>query len=167
MWQYHAKFCPLCGAVLVVALVESRERQRCSGCAFVLYRNPASASAGVVLDESRRVLLIQRAIPPFEGQWALPAGYQEVDEDPRQTALREIYEETGIRAEVQGLFDVIFIPDDPRKPANVTVFLCRPVGGELKAGTDARAAAWFPLEELPAGLAFRNAELILDRLPRS
>jgi ADP-ribose pyrophosphatase YjhB (NUDIX family) len=166
VWQLRAKYCPLCGAALVLALIEGRDRQQCEDCAFVLYRNPACASAGVVLDDQRRVLLIRRRILPFAGQWALPAGYQEVDEDPRATVLREIYEETGIHAEVESLFDVIFVPDDPRKPANVAVFLCRPVGGVLKPGSDAAEAAWFGLDALPEDLAFQNAELILDRIPR-
>jgi len=166
VWQLRAKYCPLCGAGLVLAMVEDRERQRCSGCAFVLYPNPACASAGVVLDDRRRVLLVRRRIQPYAGQWALPAGYQEVDEDPRATALREIYEETGIRAEVESLFDMIYVPDDPRRPANVAVFLCRVVGGVLNSGSDATDAAWFGLDALPQDLGFRNAELILDRLPR-
>lgn len=166
MWQLHAKYCPLCGAALVRVMLEDRERQRCPSCSFVLYPSPACASAGVVLDDQRRVLLVRRRIQPFAGQWALPAGYQDIDEDPRATALREIYEETGIRAEVDSLFDMIFVPDDPRRPANVAVFLCRFVGGELRPGSDAAEAAWFGLDALPEDLAFRNAELILDRLPR-
>ena len=64
------------------------------------------------------------------------------------------------------LFDVIWMPDDPRKPANVIVYLCRPVGGELRAGSDASEAAWFRLDELPGEIGFHNAERILARLPR-
>jgi 8-oxo-dGTP diphosphatase len=130
----------------------------------VLYLNPASASAGVVLDEHGAVLLIQRKIPPFAGDWAFPAGYQEIDEDPRDTVCREVVEETGILVEVTELLDVLFVPDDPRKPANVTVFLCRPVGGTLLAGSDAASAAWFPLDALPPNLGFDNNALILAKL---
>ena len=60
------------------------------------YQNPACAAAGAVVDGDGRVLLIRRRIAPFRGDWALPAGYQEIDEDPRETALREVREETGI-----------------------------------------------------------------------
>lgn len=162
MWAFRARYCALCGAELIVALVEGRERKRCTACAFVLYLNPASAAAGVVLDDDGSVLLMRRAIEPFRGSWALPAGYQEYDEDPRQTVVREIFEETGVRAEVVELLDVIFVPDDPRKPANVTVFLCRQVGGTIAAGDDAMEAAWFPLDRLPGNLGFECNVTILE-----
>jgi ADP-ribose pyrophosphatase YjhB (NUDIX family) len=156
----------LCGAALTLAHVEGRERRRCAGCTFVLYENPASAAAGVVVDESRRVLLIQRAIEPYRGFWALPAGYQEVDEHPRQTVAREIREEAGIEVDVVELLDLLFIPEDSRKPANLAVFLCRPTGGDLRPGHDADAAAWFDLERLPEKLGFDNGPRILRWLER-
>lgn len=161
MWGLRAKYCALCGAELISAQVEGRERKRCPSCSFVLYLNPASAAAAVVLDGQGRVLLMRRSIPPHQGSWALPAGYQEVDEGPRETVVREVREETGIEIAVQELLDVIFIPDDPRKPANVTVFLCREVGGQLAAGDDALDAAWFPLDALPEDLGFAcNVEIL-------
>lgn len=166
MLHARSRYCPLCSVALVRVEVEGRERPRCPDCGFVYYFNPACASAAAVVDESDRVLLIQRRIEPFRGAWALPAGYQEIDEDPRDTALREVLEETGIRAEVERLFDVIWMPDDPRKPANVIVYLCRPVGGSLRAASDARAVDWFSLDALPANIGFGNADRILARLPR-
>ncbi len=167
MWQRSANYCPLCGrAALADQPLEGRERRRCLECGFVLYENPASAAAGAVIDADGRVLLIRRAIPPFQGDWALPAGYQEIDEDPRTTALREIREETGIHAEISELLDVIFVPYDQRKPANVIVYLCRPVGGALRAAGDASDAAWFDLDDLPANIGFDNAELVLGPLAR-
>lgn len=164
VWHRQAKHCPLCGALLTSAHVEGRERQRCPACTFVLYENPASAAAGLVVDEARRVLLIHRAIEPYRGSWALPAGYQELDEQPSQTAAREIREESGIEVEVVELIDLLFIPEDARKPANLAVFLCRPIGGALRPGHDADDAAWFDIERLPAKLGFDNGPRILDWL---
>ena len=164
MWHLRASYCPLCGTPLDQALVEGRERPCCSACDFVLFKNPASAAAAVVLDPACRVLLIRRRIPPYRGEWALPAGYQEIDEHPQETVVREVREETGIEIEVTGLHDVVYFPDDPRKPANVIVFLCRPVGGELKAGSDASEAAWFELDRLPEDIGFHNDTHILGPL---
>ena len=127
--------------------------------------NPASAVAAAVQD-GPRVLLIRRNLAPHRGSWALPAGYPEIDEDPRETARREVREETGLEIEVGDLFDAVWIPDDPRKPANVLVYLCRPSGGKLQAGSDAAEAAWFDLEDLPEEVGFDNRERILARLPR-
>jgi len=154
-----AKHCPACGAELRAAEVAGRTRKRCGVCAFVLYLNPASAAAGVVLDEEGRVLLVRRARPPFEDAWALPAGYQEQDEEPRECLRREVREEAGLEVEPYELFDLIHVVD-PRRPANVAVFLCRAVGGRIEAGDEASDARWFALDELPGELAFDNGPLL-------
>jgi len=166
MWMDHAKFCPLCRADLSTVVVFGRERPRCPDCGLVLFKNPASAAAGVVLDAHRRVLLIRRGIEPFLDHWALPAGYQEIDEHPHDTLRREIQEETGMRVEPERLLDLVYVPDDPRKPANLAVFLCRVVGGELRAADDAKEAAWFDLDDLPEPIGFDNRARILEPLRR-
>jgi ADP-ribose pyrophosphatase YjhB (NUDIX family) len=167
VWTQGLKHCPLCGAPVVRGEVEGRERWRCPECPFVLFENPACAAAGVVIDVRRRVLLVRRALEPYKGSWALPAGYQEMNEHLRETVVREIHEESGILVEVTDLIDVFFIVEKTRKPANLAVYLCRPVGGELAAGHDALDAAWFDLDALPSDLGFENGPLILDRLART
>lgn len=157
----RATHCPLCGAALKSTPWEGRDRPRCGACGFVYFFNPASAAAGLVLDAGeQQVLLVRRSIQPHKGSWALPAGYQEVDETPQQAVLREVYEETGIEVQVIRLLDVVWVGDDPRKPANVIIYLCRSLGGELRAASDASEVAWFPLSELPADIGFGNRELI-------
>lgn len=164
MWQDLAKHCPHCSAALSEQSVGGRARLRCPACGFVLYSNPACAAAGVVFDSRGRVLLVRRAIEPFRGFWALPAGYQEIDEDPAATVVREVLEESGVEIVVHGLLDLIFVSDDPRRPANVAVFLCRAVGGSLRPGEEESEAAWFPLDGLPPEIGFQNYPRILGRL---
>lgn len=164
MWQNKAKLCPLCGEDLAFRKVGGRSRPACGGCGFVLYLNPASAAAAVVLGADRRVLLVKRAIQPFRGCWALPAGYQEFDEAPEVTAVREAREEAGVEVEVLSLLDLVFVPDDPRKPANVAFYLCRPISGEPSPGAEEEDAGWFSLDDLPSPLGFDNYERILGRL---
>ncbi|MCE9594977.1 MAG: phosphoribosylformylglycinamidine cyclo-ligase [Planctomycetes bacterium] len=165
MGSLQARHCPQCGAELVPERIEGRERLRCSACRFVVYQNPASAAAGCVLDERGRVLLVKRAIEPFRGQWALPAGYQEIDEQPAEAVVREVFEETGMVVEPHALFDLLFVRDPIRKPANLAVYLCRVTGGTLRAGDDALEVDWFALDALPDEIGFQNRERILDRLP--
>lgn len=166
MWQEKAKHCPMCRELLVLIQVRGRPRRRCASCGFVLYSNPASAAAGVVLNPLREVLLVRRAIEPFRGYWALPAGYQEIDEHPRETVVREIREEAGIEARVAGLLDLLFIPDDPRRPANVAVFLCAAEACQPAPGVEESEARFFPLDGLPDDIGFDNYERILGRLQR-
>jgi phosphoribosylformylglycinamidine cyclo-ligase len=163
----QARHCPLCGGDFAPARIEGRERLCCVRCRHVLYANPAAASAGVVLDEGGRVLLVRRAIPPHRGLWALPAGYQEVDESPAQAAGREVREETGLEVQVGPLFDLLFVTDNPAKTANLAVYLCRATGGVLAAGDDAEDVRFFALDELPADIGFENTARILGRLAAS
>lgn len=167
VWQRRAKHCPLCGAGLRRADVEGRERVRCSDCAFVLFENPSCAAAGVVVDPRGHVLLVRRAIEPCRDQWALPAGYQEVDETPASAAIREVVEETGIEVEVLRLIDLLFLPGQRVKPSNLAVYLCRPIGGVLRHGDDTLEAAWFDPGELPSDLGFDNGPRIVAWLSQS
>ncbi len=164
MAKQGPSYCLLCAEKLILADVEGRSRLRCSSCSFVLYLNPAAASAGLVLDGRGRVLLVRRGIEPHKGAWALPAGYQEADEESHWTVVREIREETGVEVEALGLLDLFYVPDPGRKPANVALHLCRPVGGEVSAGEDASEAAWFDLDQLPEPIGFNNREQVFDRL---
>ena len=143
--------------------VDGRERRGCVEGGFVLYQNPVGASAGLVL-RGEEVLLVQRGIEPFRGQWAIPAGYQDHDESPAAAAEREIREETGVVVEAYQLLDLLYVPDDPRKPANVALFACRETGGSLCAAADAMDAKWFELDQLPEPLAFDNRSQVFDRL---
>lgn len=161
----EAKHCPLCAEVLAFASVEGRERARCAGCGYVLFLNPACAAAGVVLNPAGEVLLVRRAIEPWKGSWALPAGYQEIDEGPEAALAREIREEAGVEVAVHGLLDLIYVDTDPRKPANVAVYLCTFVEGELRADMDdVDDARWFQLDALPERIGFDNYARILSRL---
>lgn len=143
--------------------IRGQDRPGCDSCGFVLYQNPVGASAGLVL-RGDQVLLIQRGIEPYLGAWAIPAGYQDADEPPAATVEREILEESGIIVEAYLLLDLLFVPDDPRKPANVALFACRPLGGVLKGADDALDARWFDLDDLPEDIAFNNREQVFDRL---
>ncbi len=160
----EAKYCPQCRGDLHPERIGDRDRLRCAECRFILYENPASAAAAVVLNERGEILLVRRAIAPFKGDWALPAGYQEIDEDAATAIRREVLEETGIECEVLGHLDHVFIPDDPRKPANVAILLCAPTGGSVQIGEEELDVQWFPLDALPVNIGFGNYERILSRL---
>ena len=52
---------------------------------------------GVILDDQGRLLLIQRS---DNHRWAIPAGAMELGESMEECAIREVWEETGLRATV-------------------------------------------------------------------
>ncbi|MCE7083081.1 NUDIX domain-containing protein [Streptomyces sp. ST2-7A] len=84
----------------------------CPGCGRVRYRNPlpvAVALQPVLLPSGGTALLaIRRAIEPRRGLIALPGGFIDHGEDWREAVVRELFEETRVRAEADRarLFDV-------------------------------------------------------------
>lgn len=110
--------------------------------------------ASIAVFKDRKVLLVRRAYPPFAGLWSLPGGKTEGAEAPREAARRELMEETGIEADVEGVVDLIKISGDEQVECGtsyrLTVFYGRPTGGSLKPGGDAAAAEWVHLDDVEA-----------------
>jgi len=110
---------------------------------------------GAIIIENARVLLVKRAHPPIQGQWSIPGGVLEVGELVREAAVREAREETGLivePGELLGVYDRILHNHEQRVQYHYVLvdFLCRPVGGELLAASDAAEVRWFTREGLPA-----------------
>ncbi len=114
------------------------------------------------------VLLIRRDRPPFEGDWALPGGFVDMDEDLAAAARRELEEETGVRAGRLEQVGAFGRPDrDPRGRVVSVAFTGPPEAPDPKPrpASDAREARWFPLAELPS-LAFDHGEILAAALER-
>ena len=125
------------------------------------YSNPKVTVDGVVV-EGDSIVLIKRLNPPFEGMWALPGGFVDLDETVEEAVVREVEEETGLKVKVDKLVGVYSDPmRDPRRHTISVCFLCGKVGGVLKAGSDSKKAAWFKLDALPK-LAFDHKEIVND-----
>jgi 8-oxo-dGTP diphosphatase len=107
--------------------------------------------AGVVCLRGAEVLLIRRGTPPRLGQWSIPGGRIEWGEATAAAALRELEEETGVRAELLGLLDVvdhISRPDrDDGRHYVLVDYAARWLSGEPAAGDDAAEARFWPIEE--------------------
>jgi 8-oxo-dGTP diphosphatase len=123
-------------------------------------------------DESR-VLLIRRGQPPLLGEWSLPGGLLECGETLREAVVREAREETGLVVETDemlGVYERLIRDDEGRLRYHYVLidFLCRPVGGDLKAGSDAADVRWFTRDELPAlNLADDTNDVVLKGLART
>lgn len=110
---------------------------------------------GAIIIDGDRVLLVKRAHPPIQGQWSIPGGVLEVGEMIREAAVREAREETGLivaPGELLGVYDRILRDPEHRVQYHYVLidFLCRPIGGELVAASDAAEVRWFEREELPS-----------------
>jgi 8-oxo-dGTP diphosphatase len=119
------------------------------------YPETPLVGVGAIIIRDDRVLLVKRAHPPIQGQWSIVGGVLEVGELVRDAAIREVREETGLLiepGELLGVYDRILRDPDKRVQYHYVLidYLCRPVGGELLAGSDAAEVRWFTREELPA-----------------
>ncbi|MEM7010201.1 MAG: NUDIX domain-containing protein [Verrucomicrobiota bacterium] len=117
-----------------------------------------------VEDDELQVLLIERGGPPFKGQWAIPGGFVEPGEAVDDAAWRELEEETGLKDVFLEQLYTFGAPDrDPREHVvSVTYYaLVNLNEHEIQAGTDAKNAAWFSINDAP-NLAFDH-ETILEK----
>jgi len=114
-----------------------------------------------------QLLLIQRGHPPFEGKWALPGGYVDIDEPIGSAAERELQEETGIKN--LPLLEARVVGTPGRDPRGRTITIVHvgaiPLNADIKekAGDDARLARWFSVNQLPA-TAFDHDKIIPETL---
>lgn len=161
-------FCGRCGARLATRPVEGREREVCSACGQVAYRNPLPVAATVLLDGQRRALLVKRKKKPQAGMWCLPGGFAELGETIDEAAIRELREETGLEARISRLLTARSMPADFYGDLLFICFEVESTGGAEWPGDDAEALGWFPLSGLPT-LAFpahREALAVCEALHR-
>jgi len=120
-------------------------------------------AVGIVCLRGDEVLLIRRGRPPRQGQWSLPGGRIEPGEGARDAAMRELFEETGVTAELLGLIDVV---DGvfPEAGAHYVLidYAARWISGEPRAGDDAEEAAFLPLGEALARVDWEETRRILQ-----
>jgi 8-oxo-dGTP diphosphatase len=115
-------------------------------------KHPIPAVAGIIVRDGK-ILLVKRANEPSKGKWSIPGGSVEWKETLTEALKREVYEETGIKIEVGRLaavFDLITKDESGNNTYHyiLVYYLAEPVGGELKAGSDASEARWVHLDDL-------------------
>jgi 8-oxo-dGTP diphosphatase len=141
----------------------------------VLFTAPSvsvsTSSAASASARGRRVLLIVRGQPPFEGCLAFPGGLLEEDESLVECARRELFEETGVKSvELKELGSYSNPSRDPRgRCISVAYFgvVDAVTAATVRAGDDAADAGWYDVDDIePSDLAFDHWEILKHALAR-
>jgi 8-oxo-dGTP diphosphatase len=122
-----------------------------------LPRHSVSAG-GALMREDGRMLAIKRA---DNGEWVLPGGIVELDEDPRETVRREVLEETGVTVEPGQLTGVY---KNMRRGVVSLVFRCRPLSGDARSTAEAAEVAWLDSAQITGRMAEAFAIRLIDAL---
>ncbi|HUD54706.1 MAG TPA: NUDIX hydrolase [Terracidiphilus sp.] len=121
---------------------------------------PLVGVGAVIVDEGR-VLLVQRGREPLKGHWSLPGGMVELGESLQAGVIREVEEETGLLVEPVELIELLdrIHRDGERVRYHYVIadYLCRVVGGDLRAASDADAVRWVERAEWNS-----HSALVLD-----
>ena len=125
------------------------------------YPHPAVTTDVVVftIREGRLcILLVKRANPPHRGEWALPGGFLDIDEDLDTCAARELAEETGIEGVyLEQLYTFGATGRDPRERVISVAYDAlipeQALQTPPRAASDAADVGWFEFGRQPP-LAF-------------
>lgn len=130
------------------------------------YPSRPFVGVGVVVFRGDQVLLIRRGKPPKAGEWSLPGGSQNVGETVRDTAIREVLEETGVEITEPRFLEVIdaIIPDEEgrvRYHYTLVDFHAQWLRGEPTGADDAEHAEFVPVDRIDhLGLWEKTVEVI-------
>ena len=147
---------------MVTQDVHDVARRHCARCGHVHYVDPKVA-VGVAVFRDDRLLLVRRVMEPGRGRWAVPGGFLDVGEVPREAAAREAAEEASIEVRVTHLLDVFANPPE-EGGAVFVLYAAQWVSGEPRPGDDADDAGFFGRGELPP-LAFRSTAHVVEHWP--
>lgn len=155
--DYEFRFCPVCGGKLKKELIKQGEPERliCSECSFIFYLDP-KVVACTIFEMDGKIPLLQRAIEPQKGKWVIPGGYVDRGERVEDAAIRETYEECGIKIRIKDLLGVYSYPG---RIVVVIVYTGEAVSGSFITGDECMDSKLITPEAIPWNeLAFQSTK---------
>jgi mutator protein MutT len=133
-----------------------------------MYPDRPYVGVGAVIVHEGRVVLVKRRFEPLAGTWSIPGGAVEVGETLEACVAREMLEETGFVVEVGPVIEVLdrITHDDASRVLYHFVlvdYLCWPIGGELRAGTDVAEAVLAEANDLDRYALTDKARAVIER----
>jgi len=112
-----------------------------------------------------QVLLVRRANPPQSGFWGFPGGHLDKEESLFDCAVRELEEETTVRARPEAVLAPVELIEPGEAHFILVPVPLSAVSGEARAASDALEAGWFRPDALPAPLCEKVEDVVLATAP--
>ena len=120
-------------------------------------------SAGGIVIQNNKVLLVHHYRPNEFDFWVLPGGGVEGDEGILKAAEREVYEETNLEIEITALVGVSSNQIAPSLHSIVTIFTADVIAGTPKAGDDLVELRWMSKSSIFPEMMFKADEIAIKR----
>ena len=123
---------------------------------------------GALIFDGDSILMAQRGKEPLKHWWSLPGGALELGESLADGVRREVREETGLEIRPLGVLEIFerIMRDASGVPEYHYVlidYVCRVVGGELRAGDDVCAVEWMRLRDLPGLQITEGTSTVIEK----
>ena len=121
----------------------------------------------VIIDSDDRVLLTQRNVPPFQGEWVMPGGKIDLGEPIVAALKREVWEEVGLEVEVGNLIDLFehVTPGEDNYHFIIIYYRCTPLYCDVNHNQEEVAEArWVERDEIPNYKMPAGARFILGKI---
>jgi len=121
------------------------------------YKTPKVDVRAVVFNENNEILLIQEKA---DNRWAMPGGWADVGYSPSEVAVKECFEEAGLKVETSKLLAVLDKQKQNMPPAFEYVYkiflLCTKLNDNISVGSETSDVGWFNEQNLPELSTPRN-----------
>lgn len=121
------------------------------------YKTPKVDVRAVVFNESGEILLIQEKA---DNCWAMPGGWADVGFSPAEVAVKECFEEAGIKVQTKKVLAVLDKQKQNMPPAFEYVYkiflLCEKLDNNISTGSETSDVGWFAENNLPVVSNPRN-----------
>ena len=119
-------------------------------------------SCGCIIIDNNKVLLIKQT----RGHWGFPKGHVEDNETERETAIREVKEETNLDVKIEGknAYKEEYVTDKG-KLKEVVYFIARRIGGEVKPQEiEVSKIEWVDFEEAKKRITYDNTRELFEKI---
>lgn len=125
------------------------------------------SAGGIVMrdfDGEKKVLVTQHS--KHKG-WDFPKGHIEPGESAQQAAVREVEEETGVKAEITekvGATEYFYWEVGSKVLKTVVYFLMKYIGeGKATTAFEVSDMVWLPIEEVEEKLTFKDTKQLWEK----